>query len=551
MPLPRDKSSIVKSVLLGAAFVLLVIALVWPELLFGAAMRGRVLGIAAFIVAFGLAVLVHELGHFLAAKAFKVPVERFVIGFDRDAMPGMPRCIWERKIGETTYGLSLMPLGGYVKMSGIVHPDIEAYLEGKDREKEAKKNGTKNGAPQEEQAVATPPPEKQAVRDDSLTGQAIMDQAALYKKPYYQKLIIYSAGVLMNLLLAMLLMVFLDVRGRTVPVPLPAVVAWQAPDSWLLENDIRQHDRIVAVNGEAIEDSEDWARAIRALLPEEEKDYLGFTLAVHLTLERDGEQIERELELTFPETMAELRQFDSDPRLGAFYGIISIPAYVEFVGLDAPAYKAGIKRGDFIRVIDGEPVDDWRELLHIVRASMGKELTIEVERNGAREIIKVTPWEDNGVGQIGITGGNPNTRIEKKALGEAIAGGPARLLTTTVNYTRALGQVGKRLVQGDIEKVRRDLGGPVTIARAAGYTANINFEYYVGFLIIFNIALAIINILPIPILDGGHIVLASFEAVFRRPVPPKVLVPVLNGAFIVLIGLFLLITFSDVLKWLS
>src|SRR5690606_7821306 len=81
-------------------------------------MTGFIIGALGFIVSFGLAVFIHELGHFLAAKAFKVPVERFVIGFDKEAMPFLPGCIWERKIGETVYGLSLVPLGGYVKMSG-------------------------------------------------------------------------------------------------------------------------------------------------------------------------------------------------------------------------------------------------------------------------------------------------------------------------------------------------------------------------------------------------------------------------------------------------
>ena len=159
----------------------------------GGAVFQTLVGILGFLVAFGLAVFIHELGHFLAAKAFKVPVERFVIGFDKEAMGFLPRCIWEKKIGETVYGLSLVPLGGYVKMSGVVHPDIEKYLDGNEGG-----GAAPEGVPADSiraDGVAPGPDPK------SLEGQVIQDMAALYKKPFWQKAIIYSAGVIMNLLL--------------------------------------------------------------------------------------------------------------------------------------------------------------------------------------------------------------------------------------------------------------------------------------------------------------------------------------------------------------
>src|SRR5690606_27457340 len=158
---------------------------------------------------------------------------------------------------------------------------------------------------------------------------------------------------------------------------------------------------------------------------------------------------------------------------------------------------------------------------------------------------------DKSQGQIGVQGGSPETVLVKMPLGEAVVRAPEMVWNSITRYLQQLGTLGKRLAHGEIQMVRRQLGGPVAIARMASYTANINLEYYIGFLIMFNIALAVINILPIPILDGGHIVLAAYEAVFRRPVPPKVLIPVLNGAFVVLITLFILITFSDLSKWIG
>ena len=157
------------------------------------------IGVFGFIGALGLAVFVHELGHFLAAKLFKVPVERFVIGFDKEAMGFLPRCIWERKIGETTYGLSLIPLGGYVKMVGTVHPEIEKYLEGEDEKSKAKPTGDNDPALAGESISAgferVRASGQKKNETPSLQEQALTDIAALYKKPYWQKVKIGRAHV--------------------------------------------------------------------------------------------------------------------------------------------------------------------------------------------------------------------------------------------------------------------------------------------------------------------------------------------------------------------
>lgn len=498
-----------------------------------------IIGLLGFIIAFGLAVLVHELGHFLAAKAFKVPVERFVIGFDKEALPFMPRCIWERKIGPTVYGLSIVPLGGYVKMTGVVHPEIEKYLEESDKKDE--KSGEPTGEEGESAAAKA--------RPDSLTGQAIMDQAALYKKPFWQKTIIYSAGVIMNLVLAMAVLTFAAVKGQSLDAPLPAEVSWQAGQSWIAHSGIQPGDRVVSLNGESIKNDEDYAIQLDKLYREAQREDGPFLVEMNLVLERDGEVFEKFLAVAWggsPE--------DTYDRLPAsdIAMLISRPAYIEYVIPNRPADKAGLERGDTVLSIDGEPIDDWYELVRIVRTSLGRELSMTVESKGRSRTLTLKPvesTEEEGIGQIGIIPGNPRKIVERKDFVTAASESPGIVVNSTIRYVNNLKMLGQRLVQGDIEKVRRDLGGPVAIAQLAGRHANLGLDDYLRFLVMLNIALAVMNILPLPVLDGGHIVLAAYEAVFRRPVPPRVLVPVLNWGVMALLAFVILVTFSDLLKW--
>ena len=473
-----------------------------------------------FIAAFGLAVFVHELGHFLAAKLFRVPVERFVIGFDKEAMPFMPRCIVEKEWGGTTYGLSLVPLGGYVKMSGVVHPDIEKYLDGED---------------------AAPPAEP---KREGLVEQAMGDQAALYQRPFQQKVIIYGAGVVMNFLLAMAVVAFLNAKGTKVDAPLPAVVAWQAPESYNTELGLLPGDRVVTVDGKAIATDNEFYQAVDALFPAERKgDALAaFVLEAALVVERGGAPVE----------VAARYDWGEEPQRSAFARLLSRPAHIEYVMRNLPAHRAGMHAGDTIVSVDGEPIDDWFEFTHIVRASLGKDLEVVVrDRDGKERALEMKPvesTEEKGIGLVGVQPGNPEKVHERVPVLTAMAASPGLVVSNIQRYVSHLGKIGKRLIRGDVQAVRRDLGGPVAIAQMAGYHTALGLDRWLEFLIMLNIALGVMNLLPFPVLDGGHIVFALYEGLFGKPMAPKILVPVLHGGVVVLIGFFVLITFSDVLK---
>lgn len=477
-----------------------------------------IIGALGFIVAFGLAVFIHELGHFLAAKAFKVPVERFVIGFDREAMAFMPRCIWERKIGETVYGLSIVPLGGYVKMSGSVHPDLEAFFD------EGPKNDPNNQEP------------------ESLVNQAIGDQAALYKKPFWQKTIIFAAGVFMNIMLAMGIIAFISWYGITTNAPLPTVVGWQKADSPFLLAGIQQGDRLTSLNGTAISTDEDFYVALDSIYPKDlPANAETLPLKMELALKRDDA------------TTTKTVEFDGIKNGLDLSCLIASPAYVDYVMLNQPAIKAGIREGDLITRIGDEAIDDRGEATVILRESVG--ITLEVEvlgKEGEKRVLSMTPKpnpdEKIKQGMIGISFGNSEKIIERSSVGEALMLAPQRTYFQVERYVLNLKKLGGKLLEGNIQSIRENLGGPVAITQQAGYHANLGFERFLQFLIALNVALAVMNILPIPLLDGGHIVLAAYEGVFGKPVPARVLVPILNGAIYLLLGFVVLVSLSDVLK---
>jgi len=478
-----------------------------------------IIGGLGFIVAFGLAVFVHELGHFLAAKAFGVRVERFVIGFDKAVFGFMPKCIWEKQIGDTTYGIALVPLGGYVKMVGTVHPDIEAVFEGKPKEE----------------------------KTESLAEQAMADQGALYGKPFYQKFIIYAAGVTMNMILAMCLVVLISVKGTMQDRPLPSVVGWIDPTGFVAKSGIQQGDTVTHVNGKMVATEEAY---FAAFFPAETRN--GETVAGTLTIRRGDEEQTKDISVFVPPDDAK-KDAPEVVAFNQFMSMISRPAHVAMVSPNGPADKAGLRDGDTITAIDGEPVADWWQLVSIIRARPEQEMATTVDRAGKSLELKLKVWEsadEEGVGQAGIVYGNPDKELHRETLGEAVRTAPLLVAANTRRYLQNLKNLGAKIARLNGKAIHRELSGPVGIAQVTSRAAQRGFDDWVQIMVLLNIALAVMNSLPIPVLDGGHIVFAAYEAIFRRPLPALIFVRVMEGAVMVFLVFFLLITFSDVWKLL-
>lgn len=479
-----------------------------------------VVGILGFIVAFGLAVFIHELGHFLAAKAFGVPVERFVIGFDKEAMDFMPRCIVEFKYGETTYGLSLVPLGGYVKMVGTVHPEIEKYLEGDTKPTTERADG---------------PARVESSKPATLPEQAMGDMAALYRKPFWQKVVIYGAGVVMNMLLAMVVVTVLYTRGFQESAPFPAEVLWIKSTSSFVDRGIAVGDRVEQVNGKPVKDADAMAEALAPILSSE----AGPFKAELAMIRRDGSRYALPVDLT------------QEVREDFFITFVAMPPYIDGVVINGAADEAGIRSGDRVTSIDGQSIVAWHQLRDIIRQGAEKDLAVTVKRGEDVLSLKARPSEspeEPNVGQLGIMPGNTNRMLVQEPFGTALTKSPERVLNFTKQYVNNLKRLGSKLVGGNIAVVRQEIGGPVGIAQVAYRQAQKGFNDWLKFLVLLNVALAVMNSLPLPVLDGGHFCFALYEAIFRRPVSPKILVPLLNGAVIFLIVFFVLVTFNDVLK---
>jgi len=460
-------------------------------------------------LALGVLVFVHELGHFLAARLFGMRVDAFSLGF--------PPNLFYKKVGDTEYRIGAVPLGGYVKIAGMVDESLDA--EGLESE---------------------PQPDE------------------FRSKPVWQRSVVITAGVIFNLVFAAVLwgaLAFVYGRSYTPAENVPLEVAEGTIAS---EMGLRTGDRVVGVNGEPIERFEEvFTPETIAADP--------FTLTVR---REDGEA-----ELTGPEGLAsrlsrqltELERAGEEPNLGTLFGATArFPPVLGAVSAGSPAAAAGIRPGDRILSIDGDPTPSWNRLTEQVGASGGRSVEIVwarpdslgpagegaelVEQRGAAAVYRaeVAPQASGdgyllGVGQDRLAIGY---RVERLGLGESLAVGTER---TVANVTMTFAFIGK-LVTGR-ESVRDNVGGPLMIAKQSKEAADRGLESFWEFVAYLSIALAVFNILPIPALDGGHLVFLAYEGVVRREPSLKVRMVVQQLGVALILALMVFVIFNDAVRW--
>ena len=411
--------------------------------------------IVSFVVVLGVLILVHEFGHFLVARLSGVGVERFSIGFG----PVLARFRGK----ETEYCLSLFPLGGYVKMMG----DDENPLEGG--------------------------------RSGSLD-----PKRAFNGKPLAVRFLIVFAGPAMNFVLAAVIfaLVFM-ILGRPVA---PAVVGRVADGGPSAQAGLKTGDRIVAVDGRRVEYWEDVLRTVQ--------DGQGETL--QFTVEGAGG--ERKVGVTPARTKT--RDLFGDERLSWDVGArpFAPPAVGEVVA-GFPADKAGLRTGDVLVALEGKPVLSWDELAEAIHQRPGQPTRIEVKRGEETFTVSVVPSavKDRGpdgkeveVGRIGIGPAAAVTFVRSNPARAAREG-----LDRTVEVT-ALTAVGLyKIVVGQLD--RKNIGGPIQIAVTAGEQARQGLPSLAFFTAVISVNLFLLNLLPVPMLDGGHLLFFACEAVLGRP----------------------------------
>ena len=429
--------------------------------------------ILIFIGALMILVFIHELGHFLAAKMFGMRVERFSVGF--------PPRIWGFKRGDTDYCIGATPLGGYVKISGMIDESMDT-----------------------EHLSAEPQPWEYR------------------SKPVWQRMVVITAGVIFNMILAFLIYTGINWSQGKLSLPIEQVSGIYVPESSLLQKvGFKTNDIIVGVNGNLVDAFEELV-AISELT----SSNLSYQVV------RDG----MTMDLNIPSTI-----LDSLQEQTFLHAINIYPPIISSIALGSPAEDAGLQAGDRFLEVNGDPVDYWLELTQTIRNSEGI-LEFVVEREGQIIIMNIEPYENRTIGiappslaQVGAT----STQLN---FVESIQEGWDQVGEQTMGIIGGF----SRMFSGDIS-VRQNLGGPVAIAdltkQAVDQAGWIGFWEITALL---SITLAIMNILPIPALDGGHLVFLIYEGIARREPTEKVKIAAQNFGFILLVSLMVFVIFNDV-----
>jgi len=425
-------------------------------------------GLAAAAVALGFLIFFHEFGHFIVAKLSGVAVQKFSLGFGKK--------LFGWKVGETDYMVSVLPLGGYVKMLG-----------------------------EDEGAEELSPEDK---------------KRSFSAQPGYKRALIVFAGPFFNIVLAVILCYIVLVTGFPQAI---ARVAGVAPGSPAAVAGFMPGDIVEKIDGNYVDFWQEVADYV--------KGHPGKAAA--FTVRRGDRKLE--IKAT-PELQGKK----------VYLGLLG-EVFIEALEVGSPADKAGIKPKDQVLAVDGKDIGSWDEMAQTVKESLGKELSFTVKRQGSLNNIIITPVlakGNKGEGKIGVLMG---TATEKVAYGP--------IESVVLSLDKAGGMTGftvtilSRLVRG--KEDASQLGGPIAIVQMSGSQAKRGFADFVLFMALLSINLGILNLLPVPILDGGHLLFFAIEGVIRKPVSLRVREVAQQIGLFLLISLMVFVFYNDIMRLLG
>src|SRR3984893_12760998 len=454
--------------------------------------------IGIFLV-LGLMILVHEWGHFIVARLFGVRVDVFSIGF------GLRLFGW--KSGATDYRVSALPLGGYVRMAGQDPSEIDS-------------------------ANSTSIPVK--AKDEDTQSLALVRGVLeeMMSKPRWQRALISFAGPFVNLIFPVLL---LTVYFLTIGIPYPAYedkpvqVTAVPANSPAAAAGLHSGDKVVALEGEQNANWEQAEKVITKLTPNSK-------------LSMEVEQAGSRRSISVP---VEQKDLEQPERL---LGFAPIRPVLEDVAPGLPAQRAGLKENDLIAAVDGQKIQWWGEFTERVRGSNGKPVALDVDRKGQLLHLVVTPQAGTNepgetVYQIGVQV-HEDTAYKRVAFPE---GARYAGLVTVEKIKETAGIVGK-LFSGRVSL--KQLQGPVGISRAAGQAARKGPLTIISLMVLISVNLGILNLLPIPILDGGHILLLGIEGILRRDMSLAFKERFVQVGLVFLLVVFAIVMYNDVVRLL-
>ena len=458
-----------------------------------------IINILALIVTLGILVTFHEFGHFWVARRCGVKVLRFSVGF------GKPFKSWYGKDG-TEYAIAPIPLGGYVKMLG--QDDLNTNA------------------------------------DADLTEE--LRQQSFNHKPLWQRTAIVAAGPLANFLLAIFVFWLINITyGQRGVVP---VIADVMPESPAYTAGLRPGDEIIAVDGR---ETPVWQDVTMQLL-----NRLGETGEIRFTAVSQDNTTPRDHSVPILNWHSQT----AEPNPLGSLGLIqyTIPPVIDGVTDDGPAARGGLQAGDVVLEADGQSINSWMHWVQIIRAHAELDLPVVVERGNEQVSLVLRPEvgtsaEGDRIGTIGawvephdLYASLPPEMRREISFNPLTAVAPA-VRETWDKSVFVLESIQKMIV-GLISY--KNINGPITIAQVAGETASYGPEVYLGFLALLSISLGVLNLLPIPMLDGGHLLYYAIEAIIRRPVPERVQAMGLQVGLLLIVGLMTLAIFNDVTRLL-
>jgi len=424
-----------------------------------------VTNLAGFVIVLGFLIFAHESGHFFVAKFFKVRVLVFSFGFGKR--------LFGFRHGDTDYRVSLIPLGGYVRMAGDMP---------------------------EENNAGTP--------DEFLS------------KPKWQRFLILFAGPFMNIVIAITFVAGLAMLGIETLVSAPIVGEVQAGKP-AAKAGLQTGDRLISIKGEPTSDFEDIAMMIS----------MNAGTPLPVVYERDGQ---RRTTILTPERTS--GDYGPVGRAGIGNYIAPVVGRVE---PDTPAAAAGIQSGDRILAVNQKPVPEMTEFVRAIQPLEQAPIALQIERAGKTQTLTLAPAADPRKDPTrGIV---PPTKILQLSLIPALQYSVKENWKMLRLAMAALGRLFRP--EGSV----KELSGPINIARISGEMFRRGWLYVVGLMAMISLQLGVMNLLPIPVLDGGHIMILLIEGIARRDLSLRVKERIQQAGFMALAALMLVVLYNDVI----